>query len=136
MSAYSTRYYEGLKEDSAVSAREVVPLLLGLVPAKSVVDVGCGSGTWAQAYAQAGCEVLGIDGEIVQVDQLLIPGDRFLRKDLAQRCRNSEIPLRLSMVLPATAPVPQQRTTISPSREPPRHGTPLHQNSDGCLRFI
>jgi SAM-dependent methyltransferase len=87
MSAYSTRYYEGLKEDSAVSAREVVPLLLGLVPAKSVVDVGCGSGTWAQAYAQAGCEVLGIDGEIVQVDQLLISADRFLRKDLAQPLR-------------------------------------------------
>jgi cyclopropane fatty-acyl-phospholipid synthase-like methyltransferase len=45
MSAYSTRYYEGLKEDSSASAREVVPLVLGLFPAKSVVDVGCGSGT-------------------------------------------------------------------------------------------
>ena len=87
MSAYSTSYYEGLKEDSAVSAREVVPLLLGLIPAKSVVDVGCGSGTWAQAYSQAGCEVLGIDGDIVQVDQLLIPADRFLRRDLAQPLR-------------------------------------------------
>jgi SAM-dependent methyltransferase len=87
MSAYSTRYYEGLKEDSAVSAREVVPLVLGLLSAKSVVDVGCGSGTWAQAYAQAGCEVLGIDGDIVQVDQLLIPADRFLRRDLSQPLR-------------------------------------------------
>jgi SAM-dependent methyltransferase len=87
MSAYSTSYYEGLKEDSAVSAREVVPLLLELIPAKSVVDVGCGSGTWAQAYSQAGCEVLGIDGDIVHVDQLLIPADRFLRRDLAQPLR-------------------------------------------------
>lgn len=83
MSAYSTRYYEGLKEDSAGSAREVVPLLLRLVPAKTVVDVGCGSGTWTQAYAEAGCEVLGIDGDIVQADQLLIPQERFLRRDLS-----------------------------------------------------
>ena len=87
MSAYSTRYYEGLKEDSAGSAREVVPLLLGLVPAKTVVDVGCGSGTWAHAYAQAGCDVLGIDGDIVQADQLLIPADRFLRRDLSRPLR-------------------------------------------------
>lgn len=87
MSAYSTRYYEGLKEDSAGSAREVVPLLLRLIPARTVVDVGCGSGTWAQAYAQAGCEVLGIDGDIVQADQLLIPPERFLRRDLSQPLR-------------------------------------------------
>ena len=65
-SPYSSRYYEGLKEDSAASARETVPLILGLFPARSVVDVGCGSGTWARAYLDAGCDVLGIDGNIVQ----------------------------------------------------------------------
>lgn len=84
MSAYSTRYYEGLKEDSAGSAREVVPLVLRLFPAKTVVDVGCGSGTWAKAYLDAGCDVTGIDGDVVQQNQLLIPADRFLRRNLMQ----------------------------------------------------
>ncbi len=83
-SPYSSRYYEGLKEDSAASARETVPLVLALVPARSVVDVGCGSGTWAKAYADAGCSVLGIDGDIVRTEQLLIPVDSFQRANLAQ----------------------------------------------------
>ncbi len=86
-SPYSTRYYEGLKEDSAASARATVPLILELVPAKSVVDVGCGSGTWAREYLAAGCDVLGIDGSVVQPDQLLIPVDRFQRANLAEPLR-------------------------------------------------
>lgn len=83
-SPYSTRYYEGLKEDSAASARATVPLILKAVPAKSVVDVGCGSGTWAREYLSAGCEVLGIDGHIVRPEQLLIPVSQFQRANLAE----------------------------------------------------
>lgn len=81
---YSSRYYEGLKEDSAGSARAAVPIIRDLFPARTVVDVGCGSGTWAREYAATGSEILGIDGEFVQSDQLVIPGDRFLRRDLGQ----------------------------------------------------
>lgn len=83
-SPYSSRYYEGLKEDSAASARAVVPLALRLFPSRSVVDVGCGSGTWTRAYMDAGCDVLGIDGHVVQHGQLLIPPERFERRDLSQ----------------------------------------------------
>ena len=83
-SPYSSRYYEGLKEDSAASARAVVPLILQLFPSRSVIDVGCGSGTWARAYLDAGCEVLGVDGHVVAQEQLLIPTDHFERRDLAQ----------------------------------------------------
>ncbi len=83
-SPYSTRYYEGLKEDSAASARVVVPLVLGLFPSRTVVDVGCGSGTWTRAYLDAGCDAIGIDGAVVREDQLLVPPERFQRRDLAQ----------------------------------------------------
>jgi SAM-dependent methyltransferase len=86
-SPYSTRYYEALKEDSASSAQEVVPLILQLFPSRSVVDVGCGSGTWASAYAGAGCEILGVDGSEVTLNQLLIPSDRFQRRNLAEPFR-------------------------------------------------
>lgn len=94
-SPYSSRYYEGLKEDSLASARTVVPLVLQLFPAKSVVDVGCGSGTWAKAYLDAGCDVLGIDGHVVGDGQLLIPAERFERHDLAQRLA---LPRRFDLV--------------------------------------
>lgn len=94
-SPYSQRYYEGLKDDSSASARAVVPLVLGLFPSTSIVDVGCGSGTWARAYMDAGREVLGIDGHVVQPGQLLIPADRFERRDLAQPL---SLPRRFDMV--------------------------------------
>lgn len=86
-SPYSSRYYEGLKEDSAASARATVPLIRRLFPARTVVDVGCGSGTWARAYADAGCDVLGIDGDIVRPEQLLIPAEKFRRANLAEPLR-------------------------------------------------
>ena len=86
-SPYSSRYHEGLKEDSAASARETVPLVLRLFPSRTVVDVGCGSGTWTKAYADAGCDVLGIDGDIVRTEQLLFPADKFRRADLAAPLR-------------------------------------------------
>jgi SAM-dependent methyltransferase len=84
VSAYSTRYYEGLKEDSAASARAVVPLVLRLFPAKTMIDVGCGSGTWAREYAACGCDILGVDGAVVQESQLVIPPAQFQRRDLSK----------------------------------------------------
>lgn len=87
--SYSARYYQGLREDSATSATEVVPLILRHFTPNSVVDVGCGSGTWTRAYRNAGMKVLGIDGFNVQAGQLLIDAKEFERHDLTQ-------PLRLS----------------------------------------
>lgn len=86
-SPYSTRYYEALKEDSAGSARVAVPHILKLFPARSVLDVGCGSGTWANIYAGAGCEILGIDGAEVRLDQLQIPEKFFERRNLVEPLR-------------------------------------------------
>lgn len=50
-----------------------------LVKPRSVVDVGCGEGWWAQAFADLGCDILGIDGEYVQGSPL---GERFVARDL------------------------------------------------------
>lgn len=85
--SYSAGYYQRLKEDSALSAREVVPLLLRLFAPKTVVDVGCGSGTWTRVYKEAGAQVLGIDGFHVREEQLLIAPGEFERRDLTQPLR-------------------------------------------------
>ena len=87
-SPYSARYYEGLRDDSERSARAVVPRILGLFPAaRSVVDVGCGAWFWTRVYRERGLEVLGVDGDIVRDEQLLIPRECFERHDLSQPLR-------------------------------------------------
>ncbi len=85
--SYTAGYYQSIREDSAASAREVVPLLMRLFSPRSVVDVGCGPGTWTAEYKRAGAAVLGIDGYNVKSEQLLIPAPEFERRNLTEPLR-------------------------------------------------
>jgi SAM-dependent methyltransferase len=59
-------------------------LIPGYLPT-SVLDVGCGTGTWLRAALDAGVnDVVGIDGVQIAPDRLLIPRERFLVRDLTQ----------------------------------------------------
>jgi len=70
-----------LTEDST---QVVVPLVMNLVHPTSVVDVGCGLGTWLSAFVEAGVErILGIDGVDIVQEELAIPSERFVATDLA-----------------------------------------------------
>ena len=84
---YTSHYYQSIREDSAASAREIVPLIMKWFAPRTVVDVGCGSGTWAAAYKQAGAAVLGIDGFDVKTEQLLIQPQEFERRNLIEPLR-------------------------------------------------
>lgn len=68
-----------LKATNLTSAQEMVPYILKLFPnTTSVVDVGCGTGTWAFTFKNNGVEtVLGIDGPWVDQAQLLIDEKEF-----------------------------------------------------------
>jgi len=65
------------------SARKLLPMILGLAPARTLVDVGCGIGAWARVAKELGCAVTGLDGDWVPQEQLLIDVDEFIRVDLA-----------------------------------------------------
>jgi len=70
------------------AAAAVVPAVLDLWPAASVVDVGCGDGAWLEAFGAAGvAELLGVDGAAVPPARLLIPPSSFLRASLADPLR-------------------------------------------------
>ena len=80
---YTSEFYA--IQDSAQSAREVLPLLLDLTHPHSLVDVGCGSGIWLKIAAELGVhDCLGIDGSYVTPDVLQIPPAQFLPRDLTQ----------------------------------------------------
>jgi SAM-dependent methyltransferase len=49
---------------------------------KSVLDVGCGTGTWLKASADRGAEICGIDGIDLPAQLLAVPKSAVLRADL------------------------------------------------------
>lgn len=80
---YTEDYYRTLEEGTRRSAREIVALVLELTRPQSVVDVGCGLGTWLSVFEQFGIDnYLGIDGDHIDPNNLEIPRDRFLSFDL------------------------------------------------------
>lgn len=81
---YDSRYYESLREGGSRSAEAVLPRVLDLVGPESIVDFGCGDGTWLAAATRLGAtDVQGVDGGWVSAETLQIPKSRFRAVDLA-----------------------------------------------------
>jgi SAM-dependent methyltransferase len=60
-------------------------MVLGYIPAASVIDVGCGQGTWLAVFREHGLEdVWGVDGHHVDRGRLEIPEERFQAADLTR----------------------------------------------------
>jgi SAM-dependent methyltransferase len=80
---YSRDFFESQQIGSDKSAQVIVPIILSLFSIRSVVDVGCGVGTWLKAFESHGvADYLGLDGEWVPNDMLRIPTDKFRGADL------------------------------------------------------
>lgn len=66
-----------------MAPREVVPVIIKQINPKSVLDVGCGIGTWLRAFEENGVQdYCGIDGAYVNRTQLQIPQEKFVAADL------------------------------------------------------
>ncbi len=88
---YSGEFYEKTGEVARASAREIVPLILRLIDARRVVDVGCGTGEWLRMFMECGVtDVLGVDGEWIMPERLKIPPQCFTRHDLRTPLRLDE----------------------------------------------
>jgi SAM-dependent methyltransferase len=80
---YNQDFFEHLREGSRRSAWAILPIVLGLIRPKRVVDVGCGVGSWLAVCHEHGVdEVLGIDGDHVDRRLLEVPSEEFLAWDL------------------------------------------------------
>ena len=65
------------------AAREILPLVFNEFLPSSVLDIGCGLGTWLNVAKELGVPfILGIDGDYVDRLKLKIADDNFLAKDL------------------------------------------------------
>lgn len=69
--------------ESLTSAKALVPVLLNYFEFSTVLDVGCGIGTWLKVFKENGKVIYGIDGHYVNRAELLIDNDEFGSYDLS-----------------------------------------------------
>jgi hypothetical protein len=63
-------------------------MIFNLLKPHSLIDFGCGNGTWIKAFASLGVnELLGIDGDYVKKENLLIDPKFFRPYDLSKKFR-------------------------------------------------
>jgi SAM-dependent methyltransferase len=80
---YSTGFYQQYEHGSRTSAQRILPIVFELLHPHSMVDVGCGVGTWASVAMDLGVsDVIGLDGDYVDRATLHIPPANFLPRDL------------------------------------------------------
>jgi 2-polyprenyl-3-methyl-5-hydroxy-6-metoxy-1,4-benzoquinol methylase len=81
--AYTTQFFQDQRDGSLASAAIVLPLLIDIFQPRSLIDIGCGQGTWSKTAMDLGIEdQIGVDGAWAQ-PVLSIPRDKFRPCDLA-----------------------------------------------------
>ena len=85
MQPYTANFFSTSETGSSRSAKQTIPLLLEWIHPASVIDVGCGIGTWLAAFQECNItDLVGIDGDYVDREMLKIPKEKFQGMDLTQ----------------------------------------------------
>ncbi len=109
MMPYNRRFYLDEQKGSLESARQIIPYVLRYIEPGCVVDVGCGIGTWLSVFKSFGIrEILGVDGDHVERDLLLIEEAEFVPHDLSRAFHSEKkfdlaVSLEVAEHLPATS---------------------------------
>ena len=79
------KYIHTADVHNTAAAEAFIPFLLKVIQPLSVIDVGCGLGTWLKVFSELGIkDIIGIDGFNVDVNLLAIPLAVFIEHDLRE----------------------------------------------------
>ena len=87
---YNEGFYKNRNDSTVYSAKMVLELLQPYFTINSVIDFGCGVGTWlkmAKELFGKNVEVRGLDGDYVQKNLLQIKNEEFSPVDLSQEVK-------------------------------------------------
>lgn len=80
---YTARFYDDVGEAAARSASVIVPIVTDLMTVTSVLDVGCGTGSWLRAFQEQGVlDIVGLDLDTVPEEALVVDPAGVQRADL------------------------------------------------------
>jgi len=108
---YPKEFYLERHENTIHSASTITTILLEYLPrVRSVIDVGCGVGTWLSVLKERGVDkIMGLDGEWVDKDLLQIPRECFSEVDLNQLCNDKKQKYDLAISLEVAEHLPPEK---------------------------
>jgi len=138
---YSASFYEKIVTKSRRSAREVVPVLVDLFRPSSVVDVGCGTGSWLAVFQALGVDVTGYEGPWIGSADLDVAKHLIIEHDVttgipSQRTFDLVLSLETAEHLPKSAATGFVKSLVDLgpvivfSAAVPRQGGTDHRNEE------
>ncbi len=81
---YDKGFYESQQDGSYLSAKKILPIIYDIFKPGSVLDIGCGVGTWLNVFANDYKinDLTGVDGDYVDKAMLRIKPENFVSYDL------------------------------------------------------
>jgi SAM-dependent methyltransferase len=81
----SIKYYHTTDLHNTGAASKVLPYLFDIVKPASIIDIGCGTGSWLNVAKSLGVkEIIGVDGIRLDNTMLRIENSEFVQQDLSQ----------------------------------------------------
>jgi hypothetical protein len=106
-------FYARQSTGSEHSAREVLRVLFGFYRPASIVDFGCGVGTWLKAGHELGVGALaGYEGPWVRKEELLLSDIRFVNANVAEPIQTERFDLALCIDVAEHIPAGGAKTLI------------------------
>jgi len=84
MTNYTQEFYHRLSEQAAKSSDALIPIVYEKLRPKSILDVGCGHGTWLSKWSSYASDIFGVDGKWVDKNKLEIKKDNFKEINLEE----------------------------------------------------
>jgi SAM-dependent methyltransferase len=85
---YTDEFFKAQRAAGRRSAKVIVPRVIDALAPASVIDVGCGTGTWLTVFREHGItDIFGVDGPYVDPELLEIPREHFLPFNLTNPLR-------------------------------------------------
>ena len=85
---YDKQFFDYIERGARRSARHIIPFVHEHLRVSSLADIGCGRGVWVDEWRRSGVEdVLGVDGDYLSSDGLVIPQAHFAAFDLSKPIR-------------------------------------------------
>jgi len=110
MSLYNADFYQNRRSRTVSSARTVLTSVRHLFPFSSVVDLGCGTGTWLSAAGGLGAtRLVGYEGDWVRREMLDNSSIELRNVDLSRPIRSDAERFDLAMCLEVAEHLPPER---------------------------